>query len=229
MSSIKELGFTELAPLSGGAPKKVVIFLHGLGSNGDDLINIGAEWQQILPEVHFLSPNAPEPCDFAPVGHQWFSLEDRSSYQMISGAQKANPVLNNFIDQQLDRLNLTDADLAIVGFSQGTMMALYTAPRRKNPCAGIIAYSGAIIAGKELYDGTVSTPAISPILAIHGDSDDVVPIDELTNVHYELEKSGFTVEALTCPGIGHWIDKLGLIRGGNFLREAFAGNCPINT
>src|SRR5258708_8627469 len=122
-----------LAPATGGKAKHLVILLHRLGSDGNDLIGLAPHWAPTLPDVAFASPNAPFPCDMAPYGYQWFSFLDRSAPRILAGVQAAAPVLQSFIDQELERLGLEEKDLALVGFSQGTMMALYVALRRAKP------------------------------------------------------------------------------------------------
>ena len=127
-------------PASGGAPRSMVILLHGYGSNGDDLIGLVPYWRDALPDTVFLSPNAPEPCPGAPGGRQWWALTNFSPDARAAGVRQAAPVLNGFIDSQLAVYGLTEDRLALVGFSQGTMMALHVGLRRS--IAGIVGYSG---------------------------------------------------------------------------------------
>ena len=162
----------ELLPKTGNAPEHLVIFCHGLGADGNDLIGLSAFFSEILPEAAFVSPNAPFPCDMAPMGYQWFSLQNRDESSMLNGVQTAAPILNQFIDQQLEKFNLTEDKAFLVGFSQGTMMSLYVAPRRQKPLAGIIGYSGRLIGGNDLKNNIRSYP---PVLLINGDMDDLVP------------------------------------------------------
>ncbi len=112
-------------PLAGAKPRRLVILLHGLGADGDDLIGLGRVWAPSLPDALFLSPNAPFPCDLSPYGYQWFSVEDRSEERTLAGVRAAAPFLDAFIDEALEENGLSAGDLALVGFSQGTMMALY--------------------------------------------------------------------------------------------------------
>src|SRR5215469_10624101 len=112
-------------PHSGGKPKRLVILLHGLGADGNDLIGLAPYWAPQLPTAEFLSPNAPFPCDMAPYGYQWFSVQDRSPPAVLAGVRAAAPFLDSFIDEALNARGLDDGDLALVGFSQGTMMSLY--------------------------------------------------------------------------------------------------------
>ena len=115
----------------GGDAKRLVVFLHGYGADGNDLIDIGRAWQEMLPDTAFVSPHAPEPCGQAPVGKQWFALTFRDPDERWVGVNKAAPALDAFLDNELERWKLPPTALALVGFSQGTMMALHVglAPR----------------------------------------------------------------------------------------------------
>ena len=205
-----------LTPLSGQNPKSMVIFLHGVGANGDDLITIGREWQKDLPETVFLSPNAPEKYDMAPVGYQWFSLAERDFDFIHKGVKSAHEKLNQFIDDSLKKYKLTADKLFIVGFSQGTMMALYTMPRRPDGCRALVGYSGMTIDDASLQTEAVSKP---PIKLIHGQLDEVVPIQAMTATEACLKSCDFDVESETRPQLGHSIDMHGLIAGLTFIKK----------
>ena len=203
-------------PKSGGQPGSMVIFLHGFGANGQDLINIGDEWAQDLPDTVFLSPDAPFPCELAfgmPNSFQWFSLQSRDPHDMLRGAEQAKPILNNYIDNALKEYDLKDKNLALVGFSQGTMMSLHTAPRRTNKIAGVLGYSGLLL-------GNVAESKHNlPVHLIHGEGDDVVPVTAYHHAREELVRAGFEVSGHTTPGLGHGIDSKGLQSGLTFLKE----------
>ena len=139
-----ELEGPRLAPLSGPA-RQLVVFLHGYGADGNDLIEIGRAWQQLLPHAAFASPHAPEPCGQAPVGRQWFALTFRDDNERWTGVNKAAPLLNRFLDTELARHQLPRSALALVGFSQGTMMALHVGLRRVVAPAAIVGYSGRFV------------------------------------------------------------------------------------
>jgi len=201
----------EAPPAKGGAPQSLVILLHGLGSDGQDLISLAPFFAPALPHAHFISPNAPYPCDMAPGGYQWFSLRDWSPQSMLKGAHEAAPALNLFIDMQLKRFNLKDDRLALVGFSQGTMMALYTALRRPAACAGVAGFSGAMI-GEE---GITAKP---PVCLIHGTQDMVVPFGAMALAEAVLRKHGIPLETHARPDLGHGIDPEGLAIAGRFLK-----------
>lgn len=208
-----------MKPLSGGSAKQLVVFLHGLGADGEDLISLGQVFGQMLPDAQFVSPNASEPCDMAPFGFQWFSLQDRAYTAMLSGVEQAAPVLNHFLDRQLDILGLDDQDMALIGFSQGTMMALYTALRRPNCCAAVIGYSGALIAPEMLAAEIKSRP---PVCLIHGDDDPVVMFDAMGAAQAGLTAADVSVECHARPGLGHGIDPEGIRIAGEFLKKHFA-------
>jgi len=216
MATIMDLEGPEFAPASGGQPKKIVLLLHGLGADGDDLIGLAPHIAPALPDAVFVSPHAPFPCDMAPYGRQWFSLQERTPAAILAGVQAARPILDAFIDKLLRRFALTDADLALVGFSQGTMMSLFTAPRRDRPVAGVLGYSGAL-AGAELL--AAEAKAKPPVMLIHGDSDEIVPAQASQAAKAALASAGFDVDLHIRPGLPHSIDEQGLILGVNFLRK----------
>src|SRR5450432_3837749 len=132
-------------PSSGGRPRQLVILLHGLGADGNDLIGLAPVLARVLPDAEFVAPNAPFPCDMAPSGYQWFSMQASSPSMILGGVRAAAPMLDAFIDEALAARGLGEKDLALVGFSQGTIMALYVGLRRAHPVAGILGYSGALV------------------------------------------------------------------------------------
>ncbi len=207
-------------PASGGKPSRLVILLHGLGADGNDLIGLAPYWAPLLPEAEFLSPNAPFPCDMAPYGYQWYSSQDRSPGAQLAGVRAAAPILDAFIDEALAERGLDAGALALVGFSQGSVMSLYVGPRRAEPVAGIVAYSGRLVAPELLAAELRSQP---PILVVHGTEDPLVPFAALAEAEAGLKAAGVPVESLACPGIGHSIDEEGLRRAGRFLKDALSG------
>jgi phospholipase/carboxylesterase len=206
-------------PASGGKPKHLVILLHGLGADGNDLIGLAPYWAPLVPEAEFVSPNAPFPCDMAPYGYQWYSSQDRSPGAQLAGVRAAAPILDAFIDEALAERGLKDSALALVGFSQGSVMSLFAGPRRAHPVAGIVAYSGRLVAPDLLPSELRSRP---PTLVVHGTEDPMVPFAALAEAESGLKAAGIPVESLSCPGIGHSIDEAGLRRGGHFLRDVLA-------
>jgi len=206
-------------PLSGDKPRRLVILLHGLGADGNDLIGLQQYWGRLVPDAEFISPNAPFPCDMAPYGYQWFSVQDRSPEAVLAGVRAAAPSLDAFIDEELQKRGLDESEAALVGFSQGTMMALFVGPRRAKPLAGILGYSGRLIAPELLTSELRSRP---PVLLVHGTDDPMVPFDSLAHAETALKGAGVPVETLACVGIEHSIDPEGLQRGGVFLRQVLS-------
>jgi phospholipase/carboxylesterase len=217
-----EIDGPRLAPRSGSA-RQLVVFLHGYGADGNDLIEIGRAWQPLLPQVAFVSPHAPEPCGQAPTGRQWFPLTFRDPNERWIGVNKAAPVLERFLDAELNRHSLPASALALVGFSQGTMMALHVGLRRAVSPAAIVGYSGLLVAPP---DGNLETLAAEiksrpPVLLVHGDRDDLIPPQALFQATQGLAALGVSVEWHLSAGIGHGIDAEGLRHGGEFLARRF--------
>lgn len=200
----------------GATPKRLVVLLHGLGADGNDLFGLVPALAPALPETAFVAPDAPFPCDMAPFGRQWFSLQSRTPAAIEAGVRAAAGILNAFLDETLEAFALRDSQLALIGFSQGTMMSLYVGPRRAKQLAGIVGYSGRLIGDTSEFK---SKP---PVLLVHGDADPLVPPDSLPLAVKALEQAGAPVEALTRPGLGHAIDEEGLRRGRDFLVRIFA-------
>jgi phospholipase/carboxylesterase len=197
-----------------GEAQQLVVLLHGLGADGHDLIALAPMFAQRLPQAAFVSPDAPFPCDMAPVGRQWFSFQDASPEAILGGVRLAAPVLNAFLDAELARHGLGDGQLVLAGFSQGTMMALYVALRRPAACACVLGYSGALI-GAELLAGELKSRP--PVLLLHGDADQVVPPGALPAAVAALEALGVPVTSELRPGLGHGIDERGVQLGADFL------------
>jgi phospholipase/carboxylesterase len=203
-------------PASGGKPRQLVILLHGLGADGNDLIGLAPYWAPLLPEAEFVAPNAPFPCDMAPWGYQWFSVQDRRPETVLAAVRASAPILDGFIDDALASRGLDETGAALVGFSQGTMMSLFVGLRRARPFAGIVGFSGRMIGAQVLADEIRSRP---PVLLVHGTADPVVPYESMAEAAPALRANAVPVETLSCPGIGHSIDEAGLRRGGAFLRQ----------
>lgn len=213
---MQELHTYRFGPLAATKPRQLVVLLHGLGSDGQDLISLAPLLAQGLPNALFVSPDAPYPCDMAPMGHQWFSLQEWTEEAMLKGVEAVRPLVDNFLDKLLKSTGLTDSDMALVGFSQGTMTSLYVGPRRKNACAGVLGYSGALLGGKGL--ATESIHKI-PTCLIHGDYDTVVPVTAWHQASETLRKNDFPVEGEVLPGLAHGIDERGIAAGLAFLRK----------
>jgi phospholipase/carboxylesterase len=209
-----------VAPKSGAKPKQLIVFLHGYGSNGDDLISLAPYWADLLPDAAFVSPNAPFPCEQNPFGgFQWFGLEQRDPAMMLAGTRAAATILDAYLDDALKARGLDESKLALVGFSQGTMMSLHVGPRRARPPAAIVGYSGALIGADALAAEIRSKP---PVLLVHGSGDQVVPFQAMAAAAQVLQSLGVKVETLARPGLPHSIDPEGLTRGGQFIHQNFA-------
>ena len=208
-----------------GAAKALVIFCHGYGSNGEDLIALGRHWRPLLPGVAFVSPNAPEPLPGMAGAYQWFALDgaERDPGALAWGAREVAPLLDAFINQELDRYGLEDDRLALVGFSQGTMMALHVGLRRMAACAGVLGYSGLLPDDGKLDQAATAKP---PVFLIHGAVDDRIPVQASEIAVQRLAGLGVPARLHISPGIAHSIGPDGLELGGKFLAEAFAGKAP---
>jgi phospholipase/carboxylesterase len=204
------------SPHRGGKPKSLVVLLHGLGADGKDLISLAPYWAPLLPETEFLSPNAPFPCDMAPYGYQWFSFQQRTPEAVLAGVRAAAPFLDGFLDEVLSARGLDESRLALVGFSQGTMMSLHVGLRRVKAVAGIVGYSGRLIGEDTLAEEMRSKP---PLLLMHGTADEIVPFESLALAEKELKALGVPVTTVRRPGLGHSIDEIELAKGGEFLKS----------
>jgi phospholipase/carboxylesterase len=214
-----ELNGPRLEPRAGGPARQLVVFLHGYGADGNDLIEIGRAWAPLMPNAAFVSPHAPEPCAMAGAGRQWFGLTFRDPEERWRGVNSAAPVLERFLDAELERRKLPASALALVGFSQGTMMALHVGLRRAAAPAAIVGYSGVLV----LPPGDI-TDALAgeirsrpPVLLVHGDRDDLIPAQALFQAAQGLAGLGIPTEWHLSGGIGHGIDGEGLRHGGEFL------------
>ena len=172
-------------PKNGEPAKALAILLHGYGADGNDLIGLAPVLSSQLPHVEFISPHAPFPCEMSPFGRQWFSLGDRSADAMLGGARMAAQILDDFLNEQLEKSKLTPDRLALIGFSQGTMMSLFVGPRRSEQIAGIVGYSGRLLAEDLLKKEIKTSP---PVTLIHGAADEMVPAEALQHAVKGLEE-----------------------------------------
>jgi phospholipase/carboxylesterase len=227
--SLHQLSGPRLPPARGEATHLVVL-AHGYGADGNDLIGLAPMWQRLLPTVAFVSPNAPQRCDAGP-GYQWFPISRLDPAEMARGVESAAATLENFLEAELARLNLTGDKLALVGFSQGTMMSLHVGLKRSVKPAAIVGYSG-MLAAQTL----ASMTGAPPVLLIHGDADPMIPIGALFASAATLGRADVAVQWHIAPGVGHSIDETGLAMGGEFLARAFHGqlarkaaeiSCPV--
>jgi len=217
-----DLDGPRLEPRSGTA-RQLVVFLHGYGADGNDLIDIGRAWQGLLPDAAFVSPHAPRPCGQAPSGREWFPLTMRDPGERWRGVTMAAPGLQTFLDAELARASLPPSALALVGFSQGTMIALHVGLRRAVMPAAIVGYSGLLALPDNADPATVAAEIKSrpPVLLVHGDQDPLIPIDALFHAAQGLAALEVPVEWHISAGVGHGIDQEGLRHGGEFLARRF--------
>jgi phospholipase/carboxylesterase len=207
-------------PPARGKASHLVVLCHGYGADGNDLIGLAPHWQRALPTAAFVAPNAPEPCAGAPTGYQWFAISRMNPEEMTRGVESAASLLNAFIDSELARLELPPDRLALVGFSQGTMMSLHVGLSRAAKPAAIVGYSGMLPGAESLAKLTADTP---PILLVHGDADQMIPADAMFESAGALGRAGATVQWHLSQGVGHGIDPVGLAMGGDCLVMAFRG------
>ncbi len=212
-----------------GPASHLVVLCHGYGADGNDLISLAPLWQRLLPTVAFVAPNAPERCDAGP-GYQWFPIARLDPREMRKGVESAAATLDAFLDAELARLGLPGERLALVGFSQGTMLSLHVGLRRREAPAAIIGYSG-LLADPE----TLPRQNVPPVLLVHGDADPMIPVDFLFVSAMALAQAGLPVQWHISPGTPHAIDEAGLALGGSFLSLALRGalkptgpvSCPV--
>lgn len=212
-----QLSGPSFPPSTGRPPRQLVVLLHGVGADGHDLIGLAPSFARYLPHAAFVAPDAPFPCDLAPYGRQWFSLQDRRPAALLPGLGVAAALLDPFLDEELAARGLDDAHLALVGFSQGAMLGLHAGPRRARAPAAILGYSGALVGGERLAEDARHRP---PVMLIHGTADEIVPFAAMGAATAALAAGGFPVRSLRRPALGHAIDPEGIDAGGRFLKAA---------
>lgn len=210
-----EIDGPRLEPESGKA-SALVVLLHGYGANGEDLYDIAESWAPFLPDVAFVSPHAPQACPMVPGGRQWFPLTMRDESERWTGVVAAGPDLERFLAAELERCNVAPDRLVLVGFSQGTMMALHVGLRREVAPALIVGYSGYLAGAEHL--GEIS--AKPKVLLVHGTADQVLPVDSSRVAAAALTAAGVPVSLHLSPGLGHGIDRMGLVLGLRTIAEA---------
>lgn len=217
----RDLAFGQRAP--GGTVRRIVVFLHGYGADGADLLGLADPLAPHLADTLFLAPDAPEPCSGNPFGRQWFPipwLDGSSEADAAAGLARAADDLNAFLDAHLARTGLTPDRMALIGFSQGAMMALHVAPRRAEAVAGVVAISGRLLAPDRLAAEARVKP---PVLLIHGDQDPVVPFADMGLAGNALVAAGFETYGHVMRGAGHGIAPDGLGAALSFLTDTIAG------
>ena len=207
-------------PPVSGETRSVVVFLHGYGANGADLLGLADPLAEHLPDTLFVAPDAPEACAGAPFGFQWFPIpwiDGSSEEESMEGMTRAVEDLNAFLDALMVDEDLLPEQVVLFGFSQGTMMALHVAPRREDPIAGLVGFSGRLLGPELLADEVVSR---MPILLVHGDQDDVVPVQSLPEAAEALQGAGWEdVFAHIMKGTAHGIAPDGLSVALAFMRD----------
>ena len=205
----RDLEFGRVPPKSGKV-RKMVVFLHGYGADGADLLGLADPLSPHLPDTVFVAPDAPEPCTGNPFGRQWFPiprLDGSSEVASAASLMQAAQDLNAFLDARIKEEGITSADVVLFGFSQGSMMALHVAPRRNEPFAGIVAFSGRLLRPELVKTEARAKP---PVMLIHGDADQMVPFEEMRIAGQALTSAGFNVYGHVMKGTGHGIAPDGL-------------------
>ena len=207
------------APLS-GSTRSVVVFLHGYGANGEDLLGLADSLSEHLPNTLFVAPDAPETCAGSPMGFQWFPIpwiDSSSEEEAERGLLAAADDLNAFLDALMVDEDVLPEQVVLFGFSQGTMMSLHVVPRREDAIAGVVGFSGRMVSPELLTDQVLSRP---PILLVHGDADDVVPVQSMPEAVEALQNANFKeVFAHIMKGTGHGIAPDGLSVALAFMRD----------
>ncbi|MEM7470202.1 MAG: alpha/beta fold hydrolase [Pseudomonadota bacterium] len=204
-----------------GDVSSVVIFLHGYGADGNDLLGLADPLKDHLPDTVFYAPNAPERCIGNPMGYQWFPIpwiDGSSEEEAEAGMDLAVEHLNAYLDRVMVDEDVLPEQVIVVGFSQGTMMALHVLPRREDPVAGIVGISGRLLRPELLVDEVQCKP---PILLIHGDQDEVVPPISMPEAGDALQNAGFEVFGHVMEGTGHGIAADGLGVTLSFIGKQF--------
>lgn len=205
----RDLEFGRVPPKSGKV-RKMVVFLHGYGADGADLLGLADPLSPHMPDTVFVAPDAPEPCTGNPFGRQWFPiprLDGSSEVASAASLMQAAQDLNAFLDARIKEEGITSADVVLFGFSQGSMMALHVAPRRNEPFAGIVAFSGRLLRPELVKTEARAKP---PVMLIHGDADQMVPFEEMRIAGQALASAGFNVYGHVMKGTGHGIAPDGL-------------------
>ena len=213
-------------PQAGGKPGHLVVLLHGYGADGNDLIGLAPVLAPLMPDVVFHAPNAPYPCEGNPFGYQWFGISRLDPQVAAAGVRAAAPFVDRFLDDTMAKYGLDESKTALVGFSQGTMMALHVGLRRNKQLAGIIGFSGMLAAADALGTEIKSRP---PVLLLHGDSDEMLPHTLTAHAAEALRQHGVQTGMHIAPGVGHGIDETGLGHAARFLLEAFKLPMPQAT
>ena len=205
-----------ISPFSKNKPQQVIVLCHGYGGDGKDISTLAIHWQRFLPEAIFLCPNAPEICAVNPQGYQWFDLSSDKEELILEKSLIAEEKLNTFIDQILNNFQLEPNNLALVGFSQGCMMSIQIALKKKKQISCLIGYSGKVINQKHLSDNIHSKPKI---FLMHGANDTLVPPTHLLEAKEYLVKHGLKIKTKMFKNCEHRIPVVGASLGLGFLKK----------
>ena len=210
------LDVVSVPTLSNNKPQQVIILCHGYGGDGKDISSLAINWQRFLPDAIFLCPNAPEVCDVNPKGYQWFDLSNEKEEIILEKSLVAEEKLSLFIDQALNDLQLETSNSALVGFSQGCMISIQTALKKKYKINSLIGYSGKIINQKHLKDNINSHPKI---YLMHGENDTIVSPMHLLEAKEYLSNQGIKIKTKIFKNCEHTIPVEGSSFGLAFLRK----------
>ena len=210
------LEVTSISPLSKNKPQQAIVLCHGYGGDSRDISNLAIHWQRFLPETIFLCPNAPEICKVNPQGYQWFDLSSDQEEVILEKSLAAEEKLNTFLDQVLDNFQLEPNNLALVGFSQGCMMSIQIALKKKEQINCLVGYSGKVINQKHLSDNINSKPKI---FLMHGANDTLVSPTHLLEAKEYLVKHGLKIKTKMFKNCEHSISVKGTSLGLGFLRK----------
>jgi phospholipase/carboxylesterase len=205
-------------PPRSGQVRQLVVLCHGLGADGQDLIDLAHAWSPALPDALFAAPDGPQPCDMAPHGRQWFSLAVRAPGPIEAGVRAAALELDPFIDAELSRAGLPPDAYALMGFSQGAMTVLFAGLRRPVAPRCILAFSGMLVAPGKLSE--IANRA--PVLLAHGEADEVVPASRSREAAAALAAAGVPVETSFTRGMGHGLSEAGIAQAALMLQRVFA-------
>ena len=201
-------------PHSGGKPRQLIVLLHGYGADGNDLIGLAPVLAPLMPDAVFHSPNAPYPCEGNPMGFQWFGINRFDPASRLAGVRSAAPFVEEFLDETMAGYGLDETSTVLIGFSQGTMMSLQVGLRRARQLAGIVGFSGALAGPEVLKDEIKTRP---PVLLVHGDADEMLPVTMTEQAAQALQQNGVEVAVHIAQGVGHGIDQTGLSSAAQFL------------
>ena len=210
------LDVTSISPLSKNKPRQVIVLCHGYGGDGKDISALAINWQRFLPDAIFLCPNAPEICSVNPQGYQWFDLASEEEEVILEKSLVAEKKLSIFLDQVFENFQLGPSNLALVGFSQGTMMGIQVGIKKKNKINCLIGYSGKIINQKHLSENINSKPKM---FLMHGENDTIVPPTHLLEAKEYLKKNGINVKTKIFKNCEHRIPVEGSSLGLGFLKK----------